>query len=89
MELNTSGRLKTIQEMNPFPDMLREMRRRNIPVVMGSDAHQPDRVADGFLDALDLLESCGYSEVSYFLDRRRRDVGIEAVRSSLACNATA
>ena len=41
MELNTSGMYKVVAEMNPFRDMLREMRRRSIPVVIGSDAHEP------------------------------------------------
>jgi histidinol-phosphatase (PHP family) len=85
MELNTSGLNKTIREMNPAPAILRLMRQRHIPVVIGSDAHEPARVADHFADALDLLESCGYEQVSFFLDRRRRDVPIETARQSLTC----
>ncbi len=83
MELNTSGANKVIQEMNPFPQMLVEMRRRDIPVVIGGDAHRPERVGDRFEDALDLLEECGYSHVSYYLERRRHDVPITAARASL------
>ena len=88
MELNTSGRLKTIPEMNPFPEMLREIQVREIPVVIGSDAHRPDRVGDGFADALDLLELCGFAEVNYFLNRQRREVSIEMARSSLVANVS-
>ena len=84
LELNTSGANKTILEMNPFPAMLVEMRQRRIPVVVGADAHAPHRVGDGFGEALDLLEACGYEHVSYFLGRQRRDVPIEQARRSLA-----
>lgn len=84
MELNTSGALKRIREMNPFPAMLREMRARDIPVVIGADAHLPQRVGDRFLPALDLLSECGYSEVQVFLDRQPQRLEIPAVQASLA-----
>ena len=83
MELNTSGLNKTIAEMNPFPDMIREMRARDIPVVIGADAHVPTRVADGYEKAIDLLSTCGYEQVSYFVERSRVDVPILEARASL------
>ena len=83
MELNTSGANKTIPQMNPFPEMLVEMKARGIPVVIGADAHQPERVADNFDGALQLLSRCGYTQVSFFLDRKRQDVPIETARRSL------
>lgn len=83
MELNTSGVNKTISEMNPFPAMLVEMQKRGIPVTIGADAHQPERVADGYETALQLLADCGYSHVSLFLDRKRREIPIKAALSTL------
>jgi histidinol-phosphatase (PHP family) len=83
MELNTSGVNKTIPEMNPFPEMLVEMRRRAIPVVIGADAHQPERVGDGFHAALDLLQACGYEHISFFINRVRQDVPIQVARNRL------
>lgn len=83
MELNTSGVNKLVSEMNPFPDMLREMRRREIPVTLGGDAHQPDRVADGYEAALELLAECGYTSVSLFLERRRHELSIDSALESL------
>lgn len=83
MEINTSGLLKTVKEMNPNPAMLAMMRRRKIPVVVGSDAHTPTRVADQFLRAYDLLEQIGYTHISIFLDRKRRDIPIVDARASL------
>ncbi|MCP4192319.1 MAG: histidinol-phosphatase [Planctomycetaceae bacterium] len=87
MELNTSGANKTIRQMNPFPEMLQEMRKREIAVVIGADAHVPSRVGDGFLVALDLLTSCGYEQVSFFLNRQRQDISISAARDTLCENS--
>lgn len=88
MELNTSGLNKTIPEMNPFPGMLAAMREREIPVVIGSDAHTPERVADRFGIALRILEEQGFSHVSCFVGRQRQDHLIGDVRQSISDNAT-
>jgi len=83
MELNTSGVNKTISEMNPMPAMLREMAAREIPITLGSDAHVPERVADGYEAALELLQECSFTHVNYFLERRRHSIPIEAALGSL------
>lgn len=83
MELNTSGRNKALPEMNPGRAMLRMMHARGIPVVIGADAHVPQRVADGYREALETLRAVGYTEVSHFLDRQRQTVPIAAALASL------
>ena len=83
MELNTSGLMKTIAEMNPFPEMIREMAQRKIPVTLGADAHQPDRVADRYEDALELLAECGFTHVNFFSQRNRIAVPIPEALASL------
>lgn len=87
MELNTSGLHKEIREMNPSPLMLAEMWERRIPVVIGSDAHDPKRVAADFEQAFEMLESAGYTHTSFFLDRQRQDVEIAKARQSLVRKA--
>lgn len=83
MELNTSGMLKPVSEFNPSPEMLHMIRERNIPVVIGADAHVPERVGDGYASALKLLESIGFDEVSYFIDRQRMTLPIPAALASI------
>ncbi len=83
MELNTSGVEKPLSEMNPSPSQLALMHQRGIPVVIGADAHVPERVGDGYVTALRLLEKSGYQEVSFFLDRKRQSVPIQAALESL------
>ncbi|OYP35522.1 histidinol-phosphatase HisJ family protein [Rhodopirellula sp. MGV] len=87
MELNTSGMLKRIPEMNPFPKMLREMNQRGIPVTLGADAHVPERVGDGYVVAMGLLKDAGYQHVRYFRSRQPIDVEIDAAIESLAANS--
>ncbi|MEE2656931.1 MAG: histidinol-phosphatase [Candidatus Latescibacterota bacterium] len=84
MELNTSGLHKLVPEMNPGPRILAEMQQRGIPVVIGADAHVPNRVAADFVDALNELSTVGYTEVTNFLDRQRIDIPIETARASLS-----
>ena len=83
MELNTSGAIKRPAEMNPFPEMLVEMRQRDIPVVVGADAHVPERVGDRFGEALTLLDQCGYHSVCFFLERRAHKVPLDEAQSIL------
>ena len=79
MELNTSGLNKPYREMNPGPEMLREMALRGIPAVLGSDSHDAHRVGADFEKALALLGDAGYDSVSYFIERRRYDLAISDV----------
>jgi len=83
MELNTSGMLKSLPEMNPSLPQLALMHERGIPVVIGADAHSPERVGDGYAEALRLLIEAGYKQVSFFVDRTRRDVPIQEALASL------
>jgi histidinol-phosphatase (PHP family) len=83
MELNTSGVLKALPQMNPSPAQLSLMCERGIPVVIGADAHVPQRVGDGYPEALRLLQRAGYLEVSFFLARKRHVVPIEAALRQL------
>jgi len=83
MELNTSGLLKSVPEMNPGPRMLELIRERGIPVVLGADAHRPSRVADRYEETLRMLADLGFRTVSFFLGRRRQEVTIETALASL------
>jgi histidinol-phosphatase (PHP family) len=60
-----------------------EMHARGIPVVLGADAHVPDRVAADYVPALQLLQEIGFSHVNFFLNRQRQEVSIEDALASL------
>src|SRR5437867_2201904 len=63
MRMNTSGLNKTIAEMNPGRSILSRMQARGIPVVIGADAHVPERVGERFGAALEMLAEVGYRRV--------------------------
>ena len=84
MELNTSGLNKSVPEMNPGPAILSEMKQRGIPVVIGADAHVPRRTGEDFRLALRHLKDAGYNTVSLFLNRKRREIDLDAALASLS-----
>jgi histidinol-phosphatase (PHP family) len=86
MELNTSGLNKVLAEMHPSQTLLQEMFERNIPVVVGADAHDPGRVAANYEDALLLLQTVGYTHTNIVLNRERQPIEIEAALQSLRLN---
>ena len=88
MELNTSGRYKTIPEMNPSPSMLSMMLERKIPVVIGADAHVPHRVGEGYPEALRTLQQVGFTEVNIFLDRQHTPIPIADALASLTSTSS-
>lgn len=78
MELNTGGRNSAaVAECYPGPAMLREMCEREIPVVIGSDAHDPHRVAADFPHAIEVLRDAGYTHTTVILGGERHRVSID------------
>jgi histidinol-phosphatase (PHP family) len=83
LEQNTSGLHKSVAEMNPARPILVEMYRRNIPVVLGADSRQPERVGENFEEALEMLQDIGYTYVNVFLNRAPHQIDIDSARHSL------
>ena len=83
MELNTSGVNKTVPAMNPSETILGQMHARGIPVVIGADAHVPERVGDGYDIALEMITKAGYTHASFFLERQRHEVAVADALASL------
>lgn len=58
VEINTSG-LRKQDELYPQPAIIQELIQRNIPLVLGSDAHAPADVGYAFEETLDFLRKNG------------------------------
>jgi histidinol-phosphatase (PHP family) len=71
MEVNTGGLRKPVKEIYPDEGFLFLCRERDIPVTLGSDAHHPSEVAEGFEEALLLLRNVGYEGLVGFKGRER------------------
>jgi len=66
LDVNTAGWRKKVMEIYPGREILARARELGIPVVLGSDAHQPDEVGHRFVDAVEILKSAGYTEAVVF-----------------------
>lgn len=74
IEVSTGGLRKPIGEIYPAPAILHEMRKRDIPIVLSSDAHAPEEIAFDFAKGVALAREYGYDELVIFESRERRAV---------------
>jgi len=66
VEINTSGLRNQIKEQFPSDTILKELVNRNIPLILGSDAHQPSAVGYGFEVIIQKLRKYGVSRLIQF-----------------------
>lgn len=72
IELNTYGiRGSKVKDAGLYPDeqLLRFCREQGVRVTLGSDAHRPQDVGADFGQALELMRSVGYTEITTFQRR--------------------
>ncbi len=48
VEINTSGLRRPVKEIYPTPQIIRLLKKYDIPIVFGSDAHSPEQVRKRF-----------------------------------------
>jgi len=70
IELNASGLRTAAAEMFPSRRMLEYAFELNIPLTIGSDAHQPERLGQYLDNARKMLKEVGYTQLATF-DRRK------------------
>ncbi len=71
VEVSSAGLRKPIGEIYPSRVILEQMRRREIPIVLSSDAHAPEEIGADYDQSLSLVRSVGYENLVVF-DRRER-----------------
>ncbi len=70
IEINTSGRRKTVGEMYPALRDLTIYCKAGVPLTFGSDAHKPEEVACDYDKAVTLAKQAGYKEYVMFKERK-------------------
>ena len=70
IEINSAGIRKPVGEVYPAWKIIEEMFRLGLPVTMGSDAHNPDQVAEDFAEITRSLWDIGYRKVVAFRGRK-------------------
>lgn len=76
MELNASGLSKPCAEMFPSQRILQGAIELGIPLTLGSDAHDPQKLGEHLDTARGLLYRLGVREVATFEERQRRMVAL-------------
>ncbi len=76
MEINTGGLRKQCNEQYPSEDIIKEMFSLDIPVLLGSDAHNPKDIAWEFKNIVLMLKRVGYTELAHYNNRKRSCVEI-------------
>ena len=66
VELSTAGLRKPVGEMYPNPTLLKMCFNKGIPLVLSSDAHEPDHVGFAYDQAVNVAKQAGYSSVATF-----------------------
>jgi histidinol-phosphatase (PHP family) len=72
MEVSTAGLRKPVGEIYPSPAMIEMAVDAGVPIALSSDAHTPEHLAFGYDEAVELLRSCGVTEIAVFERRARR-----------------
>ncbi len=69
VEINTRGIYKK-RYPGLFPDgiTLKKVRKLNIPIILSSDAHQPNELNLGFKEAAKKIKEIGFEELMFFKD---------------------
>jgi histidinol-phosphatase (PHP family) len=71
IEINTSGKTKSVGGWYPADEMLEMARHYGVMVTFGSDAHDPERVGDEFDQVAARLKEIGFKEWCYFRQKKR------------------
>ena len=71
IEVSTAGLRKPVGKLYPAPGLLRASYRRNVPIVINSDAHRPEDVGADYDKAVSYAKETGYTELVAFTERKR------------------
>lgn len=74
VEISTAGLRKPVGELYPDKRLLEMCFKKNIQIVLSSDAHFPQHVGADFDKAIDLARSVGYDSLTTFSKGERRVV---------------
>ncbi len=70
MEINLRGLMKSLNVQYPNLWIIKEAKKRNIPLTIGTDAHTPGQVGKLLDKAYELAKEAGYTEIVRFKARK-------------------
>jgi len=76
IEINTSGTLKGIGSQFPSDEIVKEIILREIPLLLGSDAHRPEKIGYMFEEFIEKAKKWGLSHICRYEHREQSLVKI-------------
>jgi len=76
IEINTGGLRKEVKEQYPSSEIIEKMYELDIPILFGSDCHQPNELAYKFNKMINLVKKIGYNKLAHFNKRKRTFIEI-------------
>jgi len=76
IEINTSGLRKKVKEQYPSIDIIKKIYELDIPILLGSDAHDPLHISYKFGEITKLLKNIGFTHFAHYKNRRRSFIEI-------------
>ncbi|MFC0271562.1 histidinol-phosphatase [Metabacillus herbersteinensis] len=74
VEISTAGLRKPVEELYPDQRLLQMCYDKGIPIVLSSDAHQPNDVGKDYDQAVKLAKQIGYQSLMTFEKGKRKEV---------------
>lgn len=71
VEINTAGLRKDVKEQYPSVEIIKLMYNLDIPIVLSSDAHNPNEIAYEFKEIVKILKSIGFNSLASFKKREK------------------
>lgn len=76
VEINTAGLRRPCAEIYPSEEFLKMLNDYDVPIVFGSDAHNPEDLGRNFKEALTIAKRSGYAYACVFRQRNKTLVKI-------------
>jgi histidinol-phosphatase (PHP family) len=77
IEVNTRGIYKKrCDELYPGQWILKEIRKKGLPVTLSSDAHRPEEINGYYAETLEILKNIGFKSLVYFDEDGWKEQGI-------------
>jgi histidinol-phosphatase (PHP family) len=71
IEINSAGIRKKVNEIYPSIQLLQMIKKYNIDITFGSDAHNPNQVGYKLKDSYFLAKNIGFKQIVYFKDKKK------------------
>jgi histidinol-phosphatase (PHP family) len=72
VEINTAGIRKKVNEVYPSVELLEMIKKANIDITLGSDAHSKKQVGFKIKESYELAKIIGFKKVVYFENREKK-----------------